>query len=101
MTKPEDIPQDVWDAANKAMVTAFTLGDATIHLARAILAERERCAALCDASKTQHMFDAGFLKDADGGWRLTKIEDRDAYDTHVCRSNEALALAAAIRKGAQ
>lgn len=49
MSKPDDIPQDVWDAA-RGVVWSF--GGAVLdpfhaeRVARAILAERERCAGL-------------------------------------------------------
>jgi hypothetical protein len=51
MSKPDDIPQDVWDAAN-ATLGAGTVGVHLIsakgaeHIARAILSERNRCARI-------------------------------------------------------
>lgn len=51
MTKPDDIPQDVWDAA-VAVGDLIPNGDGdavtvcTGDIARAILAEREACASL-------------------------------------------------------
>lgn len=59
MTKPDDIPQDVWETAELEALKYVewltpTPADAdaehvlTISFARAILAERERCAKLCD-----------------------------------------------------
>jgi hypothetical protein len=60
MSKPEDIPQDVWDAAQK---TEQACMDSTMHtaasegrhacetiIARAIMAERDRCALLAFAA---------------------------------------------------
>ena len=51
MNKPEDIPQDVWEAAQGAndALWALAANDDEYHqdteaIARAILAERERCA---------------------------------------------------------
>lgn len=43
MSKPDDIPQDVWDRA--AMLWGH---EARIGIARAIMAERERCAAAAE-----------------------------------------------------
>lgn len=59
MSKPDDIPQDVWDVAWEVDVEAdFTFDGQTSgsaerlataeNIARAILAERERCAAFMD-----------------------------------------------------
>ena len=53
MGKPDDIPQDIWDAASNAVGAAGVYTSGTLsHLlllervARAIIAERERCANL-------------------------------------------------------
>jgi hypothetical protein len=45
MSRPNDIPEDVWEAAAK-----FWAGDGSERaaVARAILAERERCADIAD-----------------------------------------------------
>lgn len=45
MSKPADIPQDVWDAAASVWLEALRdcTPDAAAIIARAILAERERC----------------------------------------------------------
>lgn len=46
MSKPADIPEDVWDAADVALDGILRAGDpvaTTEVVARAILAERERC----------------------------------------------------------
>lgn len=49
--KPDDIPQDVWDAAS-AVYAQLTVDVGEwhdkVHIARAILAERERCAKLAE-----------------------------------------------------
>lgn len=42
MTRPADIPQDIWDAANAT--NHILLPSGVEKIARAILAERERCA---------------------------------------------------------
>lgn len=45
MTKPDDIPQDVWDAAGALKSAFHTIGSGNLteFAARAIMAERERC----------------------------------------------------------
>jgi hypothetical protein len=51
--KPDTIPQDVWDAALSVVDAIDGLGYAKIHtdkVARAILAERERCADLAETT---------------------------------------------------
>lgn len=57
MTKPDDIPQDAWDAAREAMNAHYHVTsarnqsewDAYIYVAaRAVLVERERCAQIAD-----------------------------------------------------
>jgi len=55
MTRPDDIPQDLWDAAERPAcrvvidVAAGQNWDIRPTIARAIMAERERCAAIADA----------------------------------------------------
>jgi hypothetical protein len=53
MTRPNDIPDDIWDAARKALSLNFTVPIGGIKVcsaaARAILAERERCARIINA----------------------------------------------------
>jgi len=49
MSKPEDIPQDLWSAANAAFEQASLIADddkCIAIFAQAILAERERCAKI-------------------------------------------------------
>ena len=56
MKRPADIPPVVWATAiavTKTMPTAFGWGKITEEVARAILAERKRCAAVCDAEVEQ------------------------------------------------
>lgn len=50
MTKPDDIPQDVWETAALCWNTMPSgASDAgTAYIARAILAERERCAKVAE-----------------------------------------------------
>ena len=60
MSKPDDIPQDVWEAAYAVLVKLMRGALATVNgktamqdietIARAIMAEREACAAIIDAS---------------------------------------------------
>lgn len=45
MSKPDDIPQDVWDAA---AIGVDYYSRRQEHVARAVLAERERCAVKAD-----------------------------------------------------
>lgn len=55
MSKPDDIPQDVWDAAEKPAfrvkmdAAAGQWWDIHPTIARAIMAERERCANVAEA----------------------------------------------------
>lgn len=44
--KPADIPQDVWKAAHA--VFSASIGDGPEPIARAIMAERERCAEVAE-----------------------------------------------------
>lgn len=53
MTKPDDIPQDVWDAANDMAAEWLMPGGeghtmASNDIARAIMAEREACALVAE-----------------------------------------------------
>lgn len=52
MNKPDNIPQDVWDAAENMPLVDTDDMDFGISLviARAILAERERCAEIADTT---------------------------------------------------
>lgn len=58
MTKPDDIPQDVWDAASTCLgfydASPFggITGQAVAKIARAIMAEREACAVLAETYKS-------------------------------------------------
>lgn len=55
MSKPDGIPQDVWDAAREATGGWMAAGESESNAAlvqsvgRAIVAERERCAKIADA----------------------------------------------------
>lgn len=82
MTKPDDIPQDVWDAAEDAFDTLLCNDiqasgtaaqfriDSITPVARAILAERERCARLADPVEPR------------GDWHASAYE-KQAYDLRV------------------
>lgn len=49
MTKPDDIPQDIWDAAIKSVRSAWRRkSNAAEGCARAIMAEREACALVAE-----------------------------------------------------
>lgn len=84
MTKPDDIPQDVWDAA-VAEVTGDDTRLSLVVISRAILAERERCAKVADAERDRH-----WLNYQNGGHNL------DLFYTTAAEN-----VGAAIRKGAQ
>ena len=49
--RPDDIPQDVWDAAQDAVLgdTGDMDFDISLAIARTVMAERERCANACNA----------------------------------------------------
>lgn len=102
VSKPDDIPQDVWDAASYS-VTAAPVYTGALHenVARAIMAERERCADLLDEEsyamrdQRDEMIEHGTL----GGRRLpgtvkelALIERRALFEGYAT-------MAAAIRKG--
>lgn len=84
MGKPDDIPQDVWDATDKPAfrvaldVVAGQKWDIRPTIARAILAERERCAKVAEATRADETDDDPWSS----GWRV------------ACNN-----IAAAIRKG--
>lgn len=46
MTKPEDIPQDIWDAADECGIWNVVVPSEPLKevVARSLLAERDRCA---------------------------------------------------------
>lgn len=53
MTKPDDIPQDVWDAANMVSAVWKMPGSdnhlaLTVEIGLAIMAEREACARVAE-----------------------------------------------------
>jgi hypothetical protein len=60
VTKPDDIPQDVWDVARKETGGWMAAGESESNdalvksVARAILAERERCAVVAYAEAVKH-----------------------------------------------
>jgi len=53
VSRPQDVSQEAWDAAIAAVSTAYTEGEATVTVARAITAavaaEREACAVVAEA----------------------------------------------------
>lgn len=52
MSKPEDIPQDIWDNASRIADEAQLESYTVWAIARAILAERERCASIAGYGTT-------------------------------------------------
>lgn len=92
MSKPSDIPQDVWDAARQALIDAGRNPEYEIRtlplVVRAIMAERERCAKIAD--HRWHEFDAKLAS----GNVPEHLQERA-----IGRAFEAQHLADAIRKG--
>lgn len=91
MTKPDDVPQDVWDAAVAALDLMPSHGVQMRHhrienIARAIMAEREACALYHDNAAS--VFSAGADASGDGERRNRLLRSR----------NEHLRHASAIRK---
>ena len=78
--KPDDIPQDVWDAGEDHLRRYSYLLSSTEIVARAILAERERCAKIA------------------GGYVPLQIRAISA-DADRVTPKVAADIAAAIRKG--
>lgn len=72
-----DIPDDIWHAANVAC-TAAPEYTAYLHerVARAILAERERCARVCEAAAEQFL-----SPEYATGQPLSSFAERFACDT--------------------
>lgn len=54
MSKPDDIPQDVWDSAEDQLRGLSYLLSSTEIVARVILAETERCAKIADSWPNLH-----------------------------------------------
>lgn len=88
MSKPADIPQDVWNAAETAFdlmlcncieasgtSKQFRIDSIEPH-ARAILAERERCAKVCEAAAKQFL-----SPEYATGQPLSSFSERFACDT--------------------
>jgi hypothetical protein len=62
LTRPDDLPQDVWDAAVSALMkhrpaTGTVTVDVVENVANAILDERERCARLYGMAAIQAFWD--------------------------------------------
>lgn len=59
MSRPDDVPEDVWEEAGLAMSPAWLNSETPAYfvqrvgIARALLAERERCAKICDEAEKQ------------------------------------------------
>lgn len=98
MSKPDDIPHDVFEAAmlrvrnelsghSAAHKTAF--GMANI-VARAILAERERCASVADREA---------LARRNRQAEAATAHDEESHLLHALLAQQSDKIAAAIRKG--
>lgn len=88
MRKPDDIPQDVWDAATTTYHAVLDAEPVTGHsleiVARAILAERE-----ANAQKADHFTTAKHVR------RARELTSEQVYEIKIF----ARLIAAAIRKG--
>lgn len=82
LLKPDDIPQDIWNAAVEAVATAYDEGEATITVARALLARQEHCALIAQNWQPKPMPPTEIR----GPWRTWEVSD---------------AIAASIRKDAE
>lgn len=57
MSRPEDIPQDVWEAAERPVWLAVHSSlPMQVEVARAIMAERERCAKVADEQASREEY---------------------------------------------
>lgn len=83
MGKPDDIPQDVWDAANA--INGILTPTGVAKIARLLLAERERCAKVAD-----RYTGARFVRQS------RELTTHEVYEVKIF----ARLIAAAIRKGA-
>ena len=55
--KPDDIPQDIWEAAQAAFERQLNEWSTSEAVARAIMAERERAIAACERQKASFASD--------------------------------------------
>ena len=89
--KPEDIPQDVWDTAERCwtFVMDETHGapDEIEQIARAILAERERCAKVAEGTAAAA--------------KACEAENSETAIYHRIYADIATGIAADIRNGTQ
>lgn len=53
VSKPEDVPQDVWDAVSA--INDILLPSGVAKIARLVMAERERCAKVCENQAQQFL----------------------------------------------
>lgn len=83
MSKPADIPQDVWDAAESVLIAERNKRPLPF-IARAILAERE-----ANAQKADHFTTAKHVR------RARELTSEQVYEIKIF----ARLIAAAIRKG--
>lgn len=90
MSKPEDIPQDVWDAADAVLDGNAWNPIRTEAIARTIMAERERCAKV-----------AGDYIISGNSIHPDVPFERLADSTITIAHTTCQHVAAAIRKGAQ
>lgn len=104
MSRPEDIPEDVWEAAGQTVALMpdrppFKI-DVQGAIARAILAERERCAKIVEDYPPEGFFDVLYS-------RTTRADELDPFGKFEGDAGQWAAFmgivlrpyAAAIRKG--
>lgn len=108
MGRPDDIPKDVWAAATvvtSKQPTAFGWRMITEDVARAILAERERCAGLLVGADGYFNAPAGFYETLaanttdDGSGSLLRVGDTGNWSAFMVEILKP--WAAAIRKGGE
>lgn len=97
--KPDNIPQDVWEAAMPVAVememqaacrtTTVAKADA---IARAILAEREWCATVADSEALSHR---------NRQTEAATAHDEESHLLHALLAQQSEKIAAAIRKGGE
>ena len=91
MTRPSDVSQEAWDAASAVVGPPDGIGYAKVFtesIARAIMAETERCAKIADAHADGHEKAIGAYGAAD------KDAGRGRQEGHI---DAGRAIAAAIR----
>jgi uncharacterized membrane-anchored protein len=88
MSRPDDIPQDVWDMAVRNMAAVgWRAPSMIIGAAKSILAERERCAAFVETMAVSRGYAGGMARGSE-------------FVPRTNPSGSAKQLADGIRRGA-